>query len=378
MMDKGDNTHSRVPKRVKVDISKNKDNNNMMESALVSLAKHVEGLGLEEAETKTWISMIAKEMKEKKAELVQTFQTRFESKGLSADDFFTKLLLLDDDDDDIRPQMSEGSAYQSDVGATANKADEDSKPSELESIVSTHVKNLGLEEAETKKWTSLIMEGMTEKEYKKAPIVEYFGVLFRSKDLEADVFFTALLEAIPRTEGRLESDAVTTLAQCAEVAFKQDYEDHGGGSAFWKHLKKQQEKYNQPYSQFYPFFCIMQSSGYGKSKLMVTLRREINDNPSTTMEGKPSKIVYLSFAHEDAYPKSNVTNVADLKGKPRDTVELAFASLFARSRVCEEKDYPLSLTDDKKSINKIKEPYSTAKSSTSVLFVVDEVSQLLK
>eukprot|EP00980_Cylindrotheca_fusiformis_P015476 scaffold4357_cov79-Cylindrotheca_fusiformis.AAC.2 len=351
-MDSG-NTHNRAqPKRVKVD-SKNKDNNNnMMGSSSVRLAKHVEGLGLEEAEAKSWISMIAKEMKEKKAELVQTFETRFESKGLSADDFFTKLLLLDDD---IRPQMSEASAFESDVDATANKADEDSKPSELE-IVAAHVKRLGLEEAETKKWTSLIVRKITEKEYKKAPIVEYFGALFQIKDLEADGFFTALLEAIPRTKGRLESDAVTTLAQCAKNAFEQDYEDHGGGSAFWKHLKKQQEKYNQPYSQFYPFFCIMQSSGYGKSKLMDTLRRQINDGPST-MEGKPSKIVYLSFAHEDAYPKSNVTNVADLKGKPRDTVELAFASLFARSRVCEEKDYPLSLTDEKKSIDKVEEPY---------------------
>eukprot|EP00980_Cylindrotheca_fusiformis_P008930 scaffold1902_cov71-Cylindrotheca_fusiformis.AAC.1 len=225
-MDRG-NTHSRAqPKRVKVEFSKNKDNNNMMESGLVSLAKHVEGLGLEEAEAKSWISMIAKEMKEKKAELVHSFETRFESKGLSADDFFSKLLLLDDDDDDIPPQMSEGSACESDVDATANKADEDSKPSELESIVATRVEKLKLEEAEAEKWTNRIVEKMRETGNKKAALMDKFQYLIEDNGLEADEFFTALLEDISRTKGRLESDAVTTLARSAKNAFEQDYEDH--------------------------------------------------------------------------------------------------------------------------------------------------------
>eukprot|EP00980_Cylindrotheca_fusiformis_P026744 scaffold17206_cov65-Cylindrotheca_fusiformis.AAC.1 len=121
------------------------------------------------------------------------------------------------------------------------------------------------------------------------------------------------------------------LTQTAERAFEIEYEIHGGEKAFWKHLETQRQKFRNDENS-YPFFCIVQSSGYGKSRLMDTLRREINDNPAT-MEGKPSKVVYLSFATDQAYPKPNVRiDKEDLKSCSRDGVKEAFNILLVDSR----------------------------------------------
>eukprot|EP00980_Cylindrotheca_fusiformis_P024530 scaffold12003_cov91-Cylindrotheca_fusiformis.AAC.1 len=127
-----------------------------------------------------------------------------------------------------------------------------------------------------------------------------------------------------------KNENLVDLKQTAERAFEIEYEIHGGEEAFWKHLETQRQKFRNS-EKTYPFFCIMQSSGYGKSRLMDTLRREINGRHA--MEGKPSKVVYLSFATDQAYPKPNVRiDKEDLISCSRDAVIEAFNILLVDSR----------------------------------------------
>jgi hypothetical protein len=115
----------------------------------------------------------------------------------------------------------------------------------------------------------------------------------------------------------------------AERAFQEtEYESHGGEDAFWSHLKEQKEEFDKNPSKKFPFFAIIQSSGYGKSRLIEHLRK----SPKRTLEGlaKPAtpEIVYFSFASDEAYPKSNVKIEAKLHETNRDMVEKAFLYMF--------------------------------------------------
>lgn len=107
--------------------------------------------------------------------------------------------------------------------------------------------------------------------------------------------------------------------QSAEDAFLTSYKDNGSGTAFWDHLETQASNYKTG-GFFYPFFAILQSSGYGKSRLLTHLK----NNPAGNWT-----VVYLSFAPNTAFPKRNVDMYPyDLEKLTSEEVKECFTTLF--------------------------------------------------
>ena len=157
----------------------------------------------------------------------------------------------------------------------------------------------------------------------------------------------------------------------AQYAWKAEYVNHGGEEAFWNHFREQKAAYKENPNNKYPFFSIIQSSGYGKSRLMDQVR--------TASTGGDSRIVYLSFGATGSYPTSNVIIDNKLELKGRQAVEQAFVQLFeeARTSSVEPTGEPSSFT-----LRQAPEGFNARydvfdKDDAGVLFVLDEVSQLL-
>eukprot|EP00980_Cylindrotheca_fusiformis_P026829 scaffold17595_cov113-Cylindrotheca_fusiformis.AAC.14 len=266
----------------------------------------------------------------------------------------------------------------------------------MESRIVTHVKKLGLDYNEAVKWLRVIEGVVTENGISKAFLLYFCKHFLKSKVLappkepfDLDDFVTKLLaDVYPRISFRAFRGRSSR-----EKAFEIEYEDDGGEEAFWKHLEDQRKKYweqleeqrnknSKARSKSYPFFCIMQSSGYGESRLMDILRRQLvlldtlrhQLNDMASIEERPSKIVYLSFASGEAYPEKNVSMNTRLKNDgTSDDVEDAFLRLFAQSRIIEHQErYDMSYVKG----SSISRDRPKSAPGLSVLFVVDEASEL--
>jgi hypothetical protein len=113
------------------------------------------------------------------------------------------------------------------------------------------------------------------------------------------------------------------LTNAAETAFQREYSTHGGEDFFIDHLKKQKKKYWKHTSVRYPFFAILQSSGYGKSRMM----RHIYENKTTF---KFYNVVYVSLGKDKAYPtRKFFFKTGDFS---REEVTLAFCNFFESQR----------------------------------------------
>ena len=104
----------------------------------------------------------------------------------------------------------------------------------------------------------------------------------------------------------------------AVKAFEANYDTSGAEEAFWSHLEEQKKALKA--NENFPFFSIVQSSGYGKSRLVKELQLQA--------EQKNKKLIYLSFASDKAYPHANVTVSNALKTQPRSRKVQAFVDLF--------------------------------------------------
>eukprot|EP00980_Cylindrotheca_fusiformis_P002758 scaffold654_cov95-Cylindrotheca_fusiformis.AAC.1 len=253
-----------------------------------------------------------------------------------------------------------------------------------------------------------LLKALRDETIEKATLSTRCAFFFIGINQSADSFVATLWEAIfggqegPPDKKTLGASPVNAAATAKE-AFNIEYVDHGGKDAFWKHLEAQRKKYRENPSsnreqtrasqhqdipsKFYPFFCIMQSSGYGKSRLMDKIRQQINQeqassrNEKDPTNTKPSRVVYLSFAFHQAFPLANVTIKETWESKSRDEVEQAFVRLFAEARVSEEQSE--ARVSEEQSSFELKEATEAAEETkevkdSPVLFVVDEASQLLK
>lgn len=111
-----------------------------------------------------------------------------------------------------------------------------------------------------------------------------------------------------------------TMKPATEIAFRRSFEDNSTVRSFWEHVGQQETKYDNNPHKSYPFFAIIQSSGYGKSKLMKQLEANSPED---------RKVIYLSFANEDAHPEKNVAVFYDSLSKlPRQAAENSFVALF--------------------------------------------------
>jgi len=104
----------------------------------------------------------------------------------------------------------------------------------------------------------------------------------------------------------------------AENAFELGYTSHPDDNAFLEHLETQRttflERKETGKTKNAPFFAVVQSSGYGKSRLISQVSKHIDYD-----------VIYWSFASEAAYPPKNITiDEASFKGRRREALEMAF------------------------------------------------------
>ena len=110
----------------------------------------------------------------------------------------------------------------------------------------------------------------------------------------------------------------------AQSAFELNYTIHPDDTAFLQHLETQRTTFlerkekgtNSGEGGNAPFFAVIQSSGYGKSRLV-----------SQILDGKSGDYdaIYWSFASDKAYPPKNVTIAeASFQSRRREALEKAF------------------------------------------------------
>jgi hypothetical protein len=176
----------------------------------------------------------------------------------------------------------------------------------------------------------------------------------------------AILEALDLAVGHEKTEQLSYVVgnnDIANKAFGAEFTPYGGEKAFLDHLAAQKLAYANGPSMYHPFFSVIQSSGYGKSRLMKHLQEQ---SPPNVI------VLYLSFAAGGAVPARNVA-IEDLAYGTRKIAEKAFVQLFEEALKTRDlnrftlKAMPSNGTPTKKS----------AKETKEVLFVLDEVAQLL-
>lgn len=191
-----------------------------------------------------------------------------------------------------------------------------------------------------------------------------------SENVLEKIHLSTLINSVLNALGlEVESQTEKTLddfmgIRTAQTAFETDYVIHGGEAAFLKHLEVQKNLYQNDPSQKYPFFSIIQSSGYGKSRLMTQLQ-------VAPTEGAP-RIIYLSFAATGAFPASNVL-IHGIEVQGRIVVEMAFEQLFEEAALASPQEEKFYLRKASSGTN----VSENVNAGENVLFVLDEVSQLL-
>jgi len=163
--------------------------------------------------------------------------------------------------------------------------------------------------------------------------------------------------------------------EAAERAFKAEYEENDDLPDFIKHLEVQRAFYHDDSVKKAPYFPVIQSSGYGKSKLATRL-----------MEGYNGYVaIYWSFANETACPPKNVNLVETLfASEKRGVLQSAFVIAI--------QDAVLEVTNNStlSTLYEIR-PSSGVSALTleslrdtledfpkKIIFVMDEVSNLLR
>ena len=108
----------------------------------------------------------------------------------------------------------------------------------------------------------------------------------------------------------------------AQGAFEVDYHKHEDDTKFLEHLECQRRDYlAHDQSGRAPYFAVIQSSGYGKSRMIDNVKKTNSDY----------RVVYWSFGSEAAYPRKNVTIASDFRSDLRSVLEAAFAIAIANA-----------------------------------------------
>ena len=196
------------------------------------------------------------------------------------------------------------------------------------------------------------------------------------EEVESAIKILKKLHSAPSSSGNVTGDGCDVRV-VKESAFGTEFIGYDGVDAFWNHLDQEMKTYQAQKSRKYPFFTILQSSGYGKSRLVTMLAENNHD----TMRSRD--IVYLSFAGSSAFPKANVVFAAGLTEKTRDVREAAFFGLFkAVSRDPSKFAFPSKGTF---SIGAVSSEQSESEASNTgkdtargIVFFLDEVAQLAK
>ena len=172
--------------------------------------------------------------------------------------------------------------------------------------------------------------------------------------------------------GQLDAVSSTAEEQIKKKAFDRPYEPHGGENALWNHTESQRALYD-PSKPRFPFVSILQSSGYGKSKLVMQVRK-------TWPKQRGCNVAYISFASDQAYPEKNAEISTRFCANRREILETELETLFesvvlGASSSSDElpKVYYLDLPSSKESRGI---PISSVVPKT--LIVIDEVTGLLE
>ena len=163
----------------------------------------------------------------------------------------------------------------------------------------------------------------------------------------------------------------------AESAFRQDYESHEDDLEFIRHLEEQRKIFLQRKKESVvknaPFFAVIQSSGYGKSRLVTHLK----DHPPENYQ-----VVYWTFSSKKAYPSKNVTiEESDFSKYPRIVLENALNQeiCVALNRAIAGEN-PVSVSPKISPLLTETKPPAISMVPTGqkkIIFVVDEASWLL-
>ena len=195
--------------------------------------------------------------------------------------------------------------------------------------------------------------------------------------------FLDIREAIDVGDG-----GTATHSSSAQSAFSLTYEPHADDIAFLDHLEKQRKTFLKRKAESTairnaPFFAVIQSSGYGKSRLIRQIERQ------------DYKVIYWTFASEQAYPTSNVAiNEPHFKNHPRGFLEEALRREIsvAVNKMSAGKEDPTTATMISRQATETKQATETGQATNTklparlkkpsggkkIIFVVDEASELLK
>eukprot|EP00523_Entomoneis_sp_CCMP467_P020426 CAMPEP_0168852802 /NCGR_PEP_ID=MMETSP0727-20121128/13174_1 /TAXON_ID=265536 /ORGANISM="Amphiprora sp., Strain CCMP467" /LENGTH=822 /DNA_ID=CAMNT_0008906955 /DNA_START=124 /DNA_END=2592 /DNA_ORIENTATION=+ len=159
----------------------------------------------------------------------------------------------------------------------------------------------------------------------------------------------------------------------AASAFDLDYTSHADDAAFLTHLEEQRKiflkrRQRGPQGNA-PFFAVIQSSGYGKSRLI---------NQISAGQDQGYEVIYWTFGSKQAYPRENVEIVAAFNHQRREVLEKALHSAvsLAVTNVGTGKQADSYMTISLlPTDNKPQQPKRP--NQKRIIFVVDEASELL-
>ena len=151
-----------------------------------------------------------------------------------------------------------------------------------------------------------------------------------------------------------------SVAQCA---FKVPYATHPDDDEFVAHLELQRSRLDTSPSSYAPYFAVIQSSGYGKSRLVTALLKK-----------SPYRVIYWTFGSEVAYPSRNVAfNPNVFKRRDRKVLEHAMKQAIEKSIWNPDEPFKIELPPKKTQTDR-----TGYEDRTSTVFVVDEASRLLE
>jgi hypothetical protein len=180
-------------------------------------------------------------------------------------------------------------------------------------------------------------------------------------DIEAAL---AILEPAAAVDSVAKSDS-------APRAFKVSYAVHEDDQALLEHLEKQRTIYlhTPEYDEKAPYFAVIQSSGYGKSRMIFNLK-----GTNSTY-----RVIYWSFRSKEACPVANVMVANTFNMLTRDDLKRALIAATMNSIMdLKEDSINMSTVNPVKAEEGIIRNLSLHFKKRSTTFVIDEASAMLQ
>jgi len=217
-------------------------------------------------------------------------------------------------------------------------------------------------------------------------------------DLEKHALLFSIKNALDERILRLQEEKLKQVANMqseltisiAEKAFQVEYLDHEDTTNFIKHLEQQRENFMAIQgkksvssedkqingAKIAPYFPVIQSSGYGKSRLIEQIRKTHSTD---------YLVVYWSFGEGRPFPLNNVYLSPDFARNDRHMLENAFVraikkslldlDLTARTETSPLSTHTHTVALDTEDLVLDDHDFKFQK---KVIFVIDEASDLLK